>query len=54
MKIGENCWVGAGATISNNVNICQGCVIGAGALVISDLTVPATYIGTPVKLQSKG
>ena len=42
-------WIGAGAIISNNLNICGGCCIGAGAVVIRDLDEDGTYIGVPAK-----
>ena len=49
VHIGTNTWVGAGATISNHLSICDDCTIGAGALVIHDITSPDTYVGVPVK-----
>ena len=47
--VGENTWVGTGATLSNNVNICGGCIIGAGTVVIKDIDKPGTYVGVPAK-----
>ena len=49
VHVGELTWLGAGATVSNNVNICMGCVIGAGAVVIKDITEPGTYVGVPAR-----
>ena len=46
-KVGELTWVGAGATVSNNVSICGGCMVGAGAVAIRDIDCPGTYIGVP-------
>ena len=47
--VGESTWIGTGATVSNNVNICGGCMIGAGAVVIKDIDEPGTYVGVPAK-----
>ncbi len=49
VKIGKNTWVGAGVTVSNNVSICDDCMIGAGAVVIKDIDEPGTYVGIPAK-----
>jgi sugar O-acyltransferase (sialic acid O-acetyltransferase NeuD family) len=49
VQIGKGTWVGIGATISNNLNIIEECVIGAGAVVISDITLAGTYVGVPAR-----
>ena len=49
VNVGEGTWIGAGATVSNNVNICGDCMIGAGAVVIKDIDKPGTYIGSPAR-----
>ncbi len=49
VKIGKKNWIGIGSVITNNVNICSGCVIGAGAVVIKDITEPGKYVGVPVR-----
>ena len=54
VHVEEDTWIGAGATISNNVNICSGCMIGTGAVVIRDIDEPGTYIGIPAKLKNSG
>lgn len=48
VKVAKSSWVGIGSVISNNVNICSGCKVGAGAVVVKDITEPGTYIGVPV------
>lgn len=53
VHVGKGTWVGAGATVSNNVNICGSCMIGAGAVVIKDIEEPGTYVGVPAKLKMK-
>ena len=35
--------------MSNNIEICEVCMIGAGALVIKNIKENGTYIGVPVK-----
>ncbi len=49
--LGDKVWLGAGATIKNNVNVCSDCVIGAGAVVVKDITESGTYIGVPAKIK---
>lgn len=47
--VGEDTWIGAGATVSNNINICGGCMVGVGAVVIKDIEVSGIYVGVPAK-----
>ena len=42
--------MGAGTTVSNNIDVCNDCIIGAGAVVVEDLQKPGTYVGVPAKL----
>lgn len=42
-------WLGIGSIVSNNVNICSGCKVGAGAVVIKDISEPGTYAGVPAR-----
>jgi len=49
VKVGKGSWIGIGSVISNNVNICSGCKVGAGAVVVKDITEPGTYVGVPVR-----
>ncbi len=44
VQIGARTWIGAGATVSNNLSICGDCMIGAGAVVIKDIEIQGTYI----------
>lgn len=41
--------VGAGVTVSNNVNICRDCMIGAGAVVIKNIEITGTYVGNAAR-----
>lgn len=49
VRIGKRTWIGTGATVSNNVEIIQDCIIGAGAVVVRDIVESGTYVGVPVK-----
>ena len=49
VSVGESSWVGAGVTVSNNIIICEKCMIGAGAVVVHDLSQQGTYIGVPAE-----
>lgn len=51
--IGKSTWLGIGSVVSNNVNICSGCKVGAGAVVVNDITEPGTYVGVPVRRVDK-
>ena len=49
VKVGKSTWICSGSVISNNINICSGCIIGAGAVVVKDITEVGTYIGVPAR-----
>lgn len=49
VKIGENVWVGAGATILKGVTIGDNAVIGAGAVVTKDVAPGARVTGVPAR-----
>lgn len=49
VKVGKGSWLGIGSVVSNNVNICSGCKVAAGAVVVKDITEPGTYVGVPVR-----
>jgi sugar O-acyltransferase (sialic acid O-acetyltransferase NeuD family) len=49
VKVGKGSWLGIGSIVSNNVNICSGCKVGAGTVVVKDITEPGTYVGVPVR-----
>ena len=53
VHVGKGTWIGAGAIVSNNVDICGNCMIGAGAVVVKDIKEPGTYVGVPAKLKMK-
>ena len=51
--VADYCHIAVGAhlcgTVINNVNICGGCTIGAGAVVIKNINEPGTYVGVPAR-----
>lgn len=49
VSLGRLCFIGAGAVIINNVDLCSGCTIGAGSVVLKDISLPGTYVGSPVR-----
>ena len=44
VHIGELTHIGIGATVSNNINVCDNCIVGAGAVVVRDIDVFGTYV----------
>lgn len=50
--IGKHTWLGIGATVRNDISICDDCVIGAGAVVVKNIIESGTYIGVPAKLMN--
>ena len=49
VNIGANTWVATGASIINNLDICDDCIIGAGAVVVKDIKEQGTYLGVPAR-----
>jgi len=49
VSIGKGTWLGIGSVVSNNINICSGCKVGAGAVIVKNITEPGTYVGVPVR-----
>ena len=54
VHVGKRTWIGAGATVSNNIIICNNCMVGTGAVVISNIEAPGTYVGVPAKRTNGG
>ncbi|MFD1393805.1 sugar O-acetyltransferase [Lacticaseibacillus jixianensis] len=50
VRIGENCWIGASATILPGVTIGNNAVIGAGSIVTKDLPDNVVAYGDPCKI----
>ena len=49
VQIGENCFIGAGASVVQCVKICANCIVGAGTVVHKDITEPGTFAGNPAR-----
>lgn len=47
VTIGEDVWLGAGATVLGGVTVGDGCVVGAGAVVTKDLPPYSVAVGVP-------
>ncbi len=48
--IGDDVWLGAGATVLDGVRLGKGVIIGAGAVVTKDMPDYAIAVGTPAKV----
>ena len=53
VRIGENVWIGSGATILPGVVIGKNAVIGAGSVVTKDVPENAVAVGNPVRVIRK-
>lgn len=51
--IGEDCWIGAKATILDGTNIGKGCIVAAGAVVKGDIPEYSIIGGVPAKIIKK-
>lgn len=49
VRIGENTWIGAGATVVQELIVCSHCMVGAGSVVIHDVNVSGVYVGNPAR-----
>lgn len=50
VKIGKNCWIGAGVIIVPGVTIGDNTVIGAGAVVTRDIPANVVAVGNPCRV----
>lgn len=49
IKIGNNCWIGAGSVICDGVTIENGAVIGARAVVVKNVPSYEIHAGNPAR-----
>lgn len=49
IRIGNNCWIGAGAIILKDVHLGDHCVVGAGAVVTKSYPAGSVVAGVPAK-----
>ena len=50
VRIGKNCWIGAGAVILPGVTVGDNTVIGAGSVVTKDIPANVVAVGNPCKV----
>ena len=50
VKIGNDCWFGAGVTVCPGVTVGDGCVIGAGSTIVKDIPPNSFAAGVPCKV----
>jgi galactoside O-acetyltransferase len=50
IRIGKNCWIGAGAVILPGVTIGDNVVVGAGSIVTKDLPDNVVAVGNPCRI----
>ena len=50
VRIGKNCWLGAGVIVMPGVTIGDNCVIGAGSIVTKDLPSNVIAVGNPCRI----
>ena len=50
VRIGNNCWIGAGALIMPGITIGDNTVIGAGSVVTKDIPANVVAVGNPCKV----
>lgn len=50
VRIGRNCWIGAGALIMPGVSIGDNTVVGAGSVVTRDLPADVVAVGNPCRV----
>ena len=50
VKIGKNCWLGAGVVVLPGVTIGDNTVVGAGSIVTKDLPSNVVAVGNPCKV----
>lgn len=50
VRIGKNCWLGAGVIVMPGVTIGDNCVIGAGSVVTKDIPSNVVAVGNPCRV----
>ena len=50
VRIGKNCWLGAGVIVLPGITIGDGTVVGAGSVVTKDLPANVVAVGNPCRI----
>lgn len=50
VKVGANCWIGAGVTILDGLEVGANCVIGAGTVVTKSIPPDSIAVGVPARV----
>lgn len=50
VRVGKNCWIGAGALLMPGVSVGEGSVIGAGSVVTRDIPANVVAVGNPCRV----
>jgi acetyltransferase-like isoleucine patch superfamily enzyme len=50
IRIDDNCWIGAGATILDGVTVGRGACVGAGSVVTHDVPAHSLAVGVPARV----
>lgn len=53
IKIGNNCWIGAGAVFLDGAELGDGCVVGANAVVTKNFPPDSVLVGIPARIIKK-
>ena len=54
VKIGQQSWIGIGASVKQSISIGDDVIVGAGAVVVSDVAKGLVVVGIPAKVKNIG
>lgn len=53
IKVGNNCWIGAGVVFLDGAELGDGCVVGTNAVVTKNFPENSVIVGVPAKIIKK-